>query len=159
LAVTFGYETEAAKSMTPPLTRILAALGALPFIACALLPLAGIRELPLLGETANISVIYGLTIASFMAGAHWGTALAIGRPLPINLFLTSNVVAVAAWFSVLLVNTGVTLFVLSILFAYLLLIDYRLYRLEVIERAYWHTRGWITAVVIACLALVAVTHA
>ena len=144
--------------MTPLLTRRLASLGALPFIACAILSLAGITDLPFLGDPAMVEALYGLTIASFMAGVHWGTALNRDRHLPVNLFITSNIVAVAAWVSVLLAGPGLALVALSILFAYLLFIDHRLFRLEVIDRPYWQTRLWITAIVIACLVVTAATR-
>ena len=42
------------------ITRLLAALGAIPFLACAILPLVGITELPYLGSTSNIAAAYGL---------------------------------------------------------------------------------------------------
>ena len=140
---------------TPSITRLLASLGAIPFIACAVLPLAGVTELPYLGATATIAAAYGLTIASFMAGVHWGTALNTTAGLPVNLYITSNVVAVAAWLSFLLVSLSLTLVVLSILFAYLLHIDYRLRCAGLIDQAYWNTRLSITGTVIVCLTVIA----
>ncbi len=138
-----------------PVTRILAAFGALPFIACAVLPLVGMTTLPYLGDTAEVAAAYGLTIASFMAGVHWGTALNTEAALPVNLYITSNVVAVAAWASFLLSSLPVTLALLSILFAYLLYIDFRLRRAGRIDQAYWNTRLSITGIVIVCLTVIA----
>ena len=137
------------------ITRILAALGAIPFIACAFLPYLGFNELPYLGDTGNIAAAYGLTIASFMAGVHWGTALNAEVNLPVNLFITSNVVAVAAWLSFLLVSLSQALALLAILFAYLLYIDFRLHRAGLIGQAYWNTRLSITGIVIVCLTIIA----
>jgi len=137
------------------ITRLLATLGAIPFVACAVLPLVGVTELPYLGDTGTIAAAYGLTIASFMAGVHWGTALNVTTTLPVNLYVTSNVVAVAAWLSFLLVSLSITLAMLSILFAYLLYIDFRLRRAGLIDQSYWNTRLAITGIVIVCLTVVA----
>lgn len=142
---------------TPDLTRLLAALGALPFIACALLPFAGITALPYLGTTGNVAAAYGLTIASFMAGVHWGIALMRQSGVPVNLFVTSNVVAVAAWLAFLLATLALTLLVLTVLFIYLLYVDFRLLHAGAIEDAYWRTRLWITVAVVVSLFLVAFT--
>ena len=142
-------------TQSPSITRLLASFGAIPFIACALLPLLDVTELPYLGETKIVAAVYGLTIASFMAGVHWGTALNVKTSLPVNLYITSNVVAVAAWLSFLLVSLSMTLAVLSILFAYLLYIDYRLRCAGLIDQAYWNTRLSITGTVIVCLTVIA----
>ena len=135
------------------LTRLLAAAGALPFIACALLPLASIHALPGLGAVRDIAAAYGLTIASFMAGVHWGTALNVSGKLPVNLFITSNVVAVAGWLSFLLGPPALTFAVLGALFLFLLFVDYRLLQGKLISVDYWRTRLWVTLTVVLALGL------
>ena len=137
------------------LTRWLASAGALPFIACALLPIASIDRVPGLGAVSDIAAAYGLTIASFMAGVHWGTALNVSSKLPINLFITSNVVAVAAWLSFLLGPVALTLAVLAALFLYLLFVDYRLSRGRMIDPGYWRTRLYVTVTVVLSLSATA----
>lgn len=138
---------------TQALTRLLAGAGALPFIASALLPLASVDRIPGLGAVPDIAAAYGLTIASFMAGVHWGTALNAPSRLPVNLFITSNVVAVAAWLSFLLGPPALTFAVLGALFLYLLFVDYRLFRGEVIEPGYWRTRLYVTVAVVLSLSV------
>jgi len=134
-----------------PLTRFLAAAGALPFLGCAIAPFVGIDSLPGLGQTYDIAAAYGLSIASFMAGVHWGIQLIAGRPLPTSLYLTSNAVAVAAWLTFLLGPPAVTLVVQAALFLYLLFIDFRLRAAGVIDTGYWQTRLWITTLVVVSL--------
>ena len=74
-----------------------------------------------------------------------------------NLFITSNVVAVAAWLAFLLVTIELTMLVLCLLFICLLYIDHRLLRAGVIDSAYWQTRLWITVMVVLSLPAVAIT--
>lgn len=142
---------------TAPITRILALFGAIPFAASAVLPLFGIVDLPYLGSTKAIAAAYGLTIASFMAGVHWGTALNADEAPPVNLYITSNAVAVAAWLAFLLVSMTVTIAILAALFAYLLYIDFRLRRAGMINEDYWKTRIGVTVIVIVCLTITAQT--
>lgn len=143
--------------ITAPITRLLAILGAIPFVACAVLPLVDIADLPYLGSTDAVAAAYGLTIASFMAGVHWGTALNTDNAIPVNLYITSNVVAVAAWLAFLLVSLPSTLAILAIIFAYLLYIDFRLRRAGLIDEHYWKTRIGVTVIVIVCLTIIAQT--
>lgn len=141
--------------MNTRLTRLLAAAGAIPFLIGAFAPLLGVELDTRHGNIEAAALAYGLTIASFMAGVHWGTALSATRPLPVNLFISSNVVALAAWFVYLFARVEAAALVLALLFAVLLAIDWRLYRSGVIDGDYWHTRLGVTVVVIACLLFMA----
>ncbi len=141
--------------MNTSLTRILAAAGAIPFLIGALAPVLGVELVTRHGNIDAAVLAYGLTIASFMAGVHWGTALNATRPLPVNLFISSNVVAVAAWFVYLFGSVSFAALFLAALFAVLLGIDWKLRQAEVIDASYWQTRLWVTVVVIACLLLMA----
>ena len=75
--------------MNTRLTRLLAAAGAIPFLIGAFAPLLGVELDTRHGDIQAAALAYGLTIASFMAGVHWGTALSATRPLPVNLFISS----------------------------------------------------------------------
>ena len=142
--------------MNTSLTRILAAAGAIPFLIGAFAPALGVELVTRHGDIEAAALAYGLTIASFMAGVHWGTALSATRSLPVNLFVSSNVVAVAAWFVYLFASIEATALLLAFLFAVLLAIDWRLRGDGVIGAAYWQTRLVVTAVVIACLVVMSV---
>ena len=141
--------------MNASLTRILAAAGAIPFLIGAFAPALGVELVTRHGDIEAAALAYGLTIASFMAGVHWGTALSETRPLPVNLFVSSNVVTVAAWFVYLFASIEAAALLLAFLFAVLLAFDWRLYRSGVIKVDYWYTRLGVTIVVIACLLLMA----
>ncbi|MFK8014004.1 MAG: DUF3429 domain-containing protein [Gammaproteobacteria bacterium] len=134
-----------------PITRDLAAAGALPFVGCALFSLLGISSLPWLGSIEFIAATYGLAIASFMAGVHWGTALETRQMLPLNLFVSSNVLTLLGWFGVLLGTLSQALVVLVIVFVCLLMVDRRLHVAQVIDDAYWKTRRNVTVVVVVSL--------
>ena len=54
---------------------VLTILGVVPFIGCAALLLCNIYALPVIGNVAATINVYGLLIASFIAGSHWGKAL------------------------------------------------------------------------------------
>jgi len=125
--------------------------GALPFVACAILPWFGIDLIPNIGSPAYVAQSYGLAIASFLSGAHWGTYLFNRTESPTNLFLTSNAVVIAIWFAFLLNIAQVGLFVLVLAFLYLLFIDYRLFRAGLLSRYYFNLRRNVTALVVVCL--------
>ncbi|MGP1283873.1 MAG: DUF3429 domain-containing protein [Parasphingopyxis sp.] len=137
----------------------LAYAGALPFVAGAALAAAGIEPASGLGSASLpaslIVAAWALTIASFMAGVHWGQYLESGERIGINLFLTSNAVAITGWLAFLLLPVSRALLVFAALFAILLLIDRRLRKDEHIAEGYWRTRAGVTAIVIVSLLVTA----
>ena len=78
-----------------PIYSALILAGATPFLACALLPAAGIETFGRLGSLHELAATYGLAILCFLTGVHWATQLYQRTPLPINLFIGSNVVFLA----------------------------------------------------------------
>ena len=135
------------------LHAILAYLGALPFVACAILPWLGMAAIPGIGECAYVSATYGVAIASFMAGIHWGTYLYRQDSLPINLLLTSNAITLAVWFAFLLAPITVSLAVNAAAFLALLVVDYRLAGAGLISAPYLQLRRNVTLIVVASLVL------
>ncbi len=125
--------------------------GAIPFVLCAILPFAGIESLGRIGSVDYVARVYGLAILSFVAGTHWGTYLFNRLRSPANLFVTSNVVVVAAWSAFLLTGPALTLFVLVLSFLYLLLIDFNLYRAGLSTAPYFSMR--LNATLIVCISL------
>lgn len=133
------------------LYRYLTYAGTLPFIICAVMPYAGNTDFPGLGSFDQIASAYGLAILSFMAGTHWGLYLSVAARVPVNLFITSNVVTVAAWAAFM---AGPALFTLAMLgagFVFLLYIDYGLRAREVLTPGYLRTRLHATVIVVASL--------
>jgi hypothetical protein len=70
-------------------------------MASAALCVLGVERVPFFGPGQSIATSYGLLIVAFMAGVHWRQALS-GKNGAINLFVTSNTAALAAWFAFLL---------------------------------------------------------
>jgi hypothetical protein len=136
----------------PQLLRTLPYAGVLPFIACALLSFLGIKDVPPLGNTKTIMLTYGLTIVSFMAGVHWGQVLS-GVKSNINLLVSSNVVALVAWFGFLLLPPHYFSALLMMLFVALYVIDRQLHP----KSDYLTTRRNVTALV--CLSSVVAAFA
>lgn len=133
--------------------KLLTYAGTLPFIACALMSYANIAELPMIGSFASAAAAYSLVIVSFMAGTHWGSYLVTQFESPVNLFLSSNVIAVIVWLVFLFGSTPVLLLVSIAAFIALLLIDYRLNEAKIITHDYLHVRRNATAVVVISLFL------
>ncbi len=129
----------------------LAFSGALPFVACAILPLFGIVALPLFGRLDVLASTYGLAILCFLAGAHWATFLYRETETPLNLFLSSNAVFLFVWFA--FVMTGLTWVLVSqvLAFGVLLWIDHRLLKAGLIADHYFRVRS--VATVLACVSL------
>lgn len=123
---------------------ILAIAGAAPFIACAILPLAGIDSVEPFGRLDVLAATYGLGIISFLAGAQWATSLHKAVGIPFNLFVSSNVLFLAVWFVYVLAGLGWVLLTQLLAFAILLLIDYRLLRAGLISRHYFGVRSVAT---------------
>jgi ATP/ADP translocase len=136
------------------LTRALAFAGALPFVASALLLWSGERAFPGLGQVQTIAASYGLLILAFMAGIHWGQALS-GVATNINLFITSNAIALAAWFAYLLLSPKLFFASLAALFAAILIIDRTLAAAGTLDRNYLVTRSVVSAIVVLSLAIIA----
>ena len=139
-------------SLTSPLLKSLPYAGALPFVGCAILLMLGIREVPLFGKIETITLAYGLTIVSFMAGVHWGQLLS-GVKSKINLLVSSNAVALAAWFGFLLLPSHYFSAQLILLFLLLYGIDRHLN----LKTNYLTTRRNVT--VLVCLSILVAVFA
>lgn len=135
-----------------PLLRILPYAGALPFVACALLLLFGVKEIKGPGHTIGVALAYSLVIVSFMAGVHWGQFLSGLRP-GVNLLVSSNAVALIAWGSYLVLAPIYECLVFVALFAFLYWIDTQLE----LDALYMRTRRYVTLMVCTSLLLIALS--
>ena len=134
---------------------LLAAAGALPFVAGAFLLAAGVDDIASLGPVADLVLAYGLAIVSFLAGVHWATDIYHRPRLPMSLAVGSNVVVIAAWLAFAL-STQTAAFVTQIVaFGYLLAIDRRLEAGRLISTQYYRMRAGVTLVVVVSLAVAA----
>ena len=120
-------------------------LGALPFIACALLPLTGVTEIAGLGRLDQLAASYGMAILCFLTGIHWATQLYAREATPFNLFVGSNVVFLVVWFAYAAAGLQWAIVAQLLAFPVLLAIDYRLFQGELISGQYLRMRTVATA--------------
>ena len=120
--------------------------GALPFVACAVMLYSGINEVSVLGSVDRIAAICGLIIISFLAGVHLGTYLLYNTRTHKSLLLISNLFAIIAWLAVMFAPIQLSIITLTIVFGYLLLVDYSLKREKFISLNYFSTRLIVTSV-------------
>jgi hypothetical protein len=117
----------------------------------AFLSSKGLQSAALFGLYAPyVFIAYSAVILSFLSGTVWAYARSVDAVVSYGAILFSNLVALSAWLSMLLIYIApiMTLFALCLLMAgYLgLLLIERLF--EVPENAgYWHMRIQLTAVV------------
>ena len=126
--------------------------GAIPFVFCAVCFSFDIQSLSLLGSIERILSIYGLAISSFLAGAHWGQHLRINKSQWVRFLpIFSNVIAVLLWLGFLLLSFKMQMVMFVAAFVVLLIIDHRLFQMDIITRHYFQTRFFVSAIVIISL--------
>ncbi len=129
----------------------LAYAGTLPFIACASYLLFNKVQFPILGSIEKVLSVYALVIASFLAGAHWGQHLHLDGKWSRILPISSNIIVVTLWLAFLMLPFKILLSLFIAAFFLLLLIDYYLFKKNVITLSYFKTRCYATAIVILTL--------
>ncbi|WP_298807517.1 DUF3429 domain-containing protein [uncultured Psychrobacter sp.] len=131
--------------------------GAIPFVACAFLLMVDVVTVPILGSVVDVLSAYGLVIASFMAGAHWGNHLDLAEDnkWAVRLPLYSNVIGLGLWLGFLILSASSFSWLLVIGFISLLVIDYNLHRAQIICHAYFKVRQYVTAIVVISLVVAA----
>lgn len=91
---------------------------------------------------ASAALGYAAIIASFVGGVHWGVFLRPAVPMPVNLLITSNVAALAAW-GLLLISAWsfpAAALGLALVVALLLAVDRRLLAAGAIDPWFWTIR-------------------
>jgi len=137
------------------LYALLAFAGASPFVACAVLPWFGLASLPIIGPLDLLANAYGLAIIAFLAGTHWSYQLQDASRTPFNLFITSNLVFLAAFFAFVIAELRSALLVEVLAFLYLLYVDFRLRQVDLIEASYFRVRSIATSLACASLLIIA----
>lgn len=130
---------------------VLAMAGVTPFVACAILPLAGVDTIEPVGRLDRVAASYGLAIVSFLAGIHWATQIHERLQTGFNLLIVSNVLFVAVWLTFVLGSVAAALFVQMIALLLLLGIDRWLLNGGVISAHYYRTRR--VATILAALSI------
>ena len=95
--------------------------------------------------------LYGAIIVSFLSGIQWGVFLQADEKSPYNLFIISNVFALAAWASLLMGSALASFSIQLACLALILLLDYRLARVGLIPRWFYDLRRNATGIVIVSL--------
>lgn len=120
--------------------------GVLPFLALAILTLAG-------GAHASFALSallgYGAVILSFLGGIHWG--LGIGRDRPSGGLLGIGVLPSLVGWAALLVGGKLGLGLLVLAFPLVLAVDLRLTRDSLAPAWFPRLRVVLTSAVVACL--------
>lgn len=127
--------------------------GAIPFVICAFLMTVGVTSIPVLGNTEYVLSVYGLVIASFMAGAHWGNHLSLADDdkWAFKLPVLSNIIALGLWLGFLGLSAAGFIWLLILGFVSLLVIDYGLYQAQIISHEYFKVRKYVTLIVVFAL--------
>ena len=126
--------------------------GTIPFIFSAVLLGLSIHDFPLLGSIEKVLIVYALVISSFLAGSHWGQHLQIKKgQWNLHLSILSNVIAVVLWLGFLLLSFKILMIMFAATFFVLLIIDYRLFQMDLITRHYFQTRFFVSLIVIMSL--------
>lgn len=134
--------------MKPSILRnVLAFAGVIPFVVSAMALLSGHRSLPIVGDIEFAVIAYGVIIATFMSGAHWGQHLHLNAPWVITLPIISNLITVVLWFAFLTQAPQFITLHLIIVLVSQLVVDAMLFKYTVIEKSYFITRCLVTSIV------------
>jgi len=138
---------------------ILTWLGTIPFIIAALISLSqyipeNVFKPILYAEFKAKALIhsYSVVIASFLAGIQWGVS--INQNKNTQFFIMSNVIAIAAWLSLMAFFSTFSLSVILIALIVALFVDYRAFSLQFIPHWFWKLRKKATFV--ACTSMLIV---
>ncbi len=143
-------------SSTQRLAFVLAYLGLLPFIGCAIVLLFGqavgigmYRPLALQAITT-----YAAVIVSFLGGIQWGIGVITQEQQPQtarSLFLLSIVPSLLAWAMLFLPSSGSRIIVAIFLLGFVWIIDALLHLQKVIPTWFFKLRSVISAIAIISL--------
>jgi len=133
------------------LAKILTSLGVIPFVAPVIAHLLGCHDVHL----RLFALSYGALIATFLSGMHWGLFLTQSQKTRFNLLITSNVLTLLAWGSLLTLIPHLQYFIQIACFISLLIIDRELAKEGVIEMWFFKLRKIITSIVLLSLLLMA----
>lgn len=140
------------KNIDIKLAKILTYSGTLPLIVCVVLiffPIVGI-------DGSILAKTYGAIILSFLCGMHWASFLFFSEKCPYNLLVTSNIVALLAWCSLLITYQEITFISQALCFLFLLTLDFRLRDAGVLPEWFYQLRRNATIIVVSCLLAMAV---
>lgn len=129
------------------LAQILTYSGTLPLIIAIILAYLHIESFDVL----FVVRCYVATIIAFICGMHWSIFMFFSARCKVNMLITSNIVTLMAWLTLIMPDIKFALVMQSICMLYMLLVDYRLKRAAVIPLWFYALRHNATAIVIFCI--------
>lgn len=136
---------------------VLTILGVVPFIGGALLLHCNITTWPYVAQVAETMNVYGLLIASFIAGSHWGITLSHNKVAHWHIACFSNVIVLVLWLAYSVVSTPTMLLVNSVTLGILLLQERLTWNMSSMPAGYVSVRIVITILVMVLLLWMAKT--
>lgn len=128
------------------LAKILTYSGTVPLIVCTL---ASYMHSPF--DVRFFAVCYGAVIISFLSGIHWAIYLFFSEKCPQNLLFTSNAAALIAWLSLLIYPSWLSFLLQACCFLYLLMLDLKLNRAELLPKWFYSLRRNTTIIVVLAI--------
>lgn len=128
---------------------VLTYLGILPFVICTAALMVGFEQI----KATQILISYAAVIVSFIAGIHWSQAMKQIESSCGWLLISSNIIALLAWGSLLVPHAVSSLALLIFLLLALLTIDHKLYTAGEIDAWFITLRRRVTTVVVVTLTL------
>ncbi len=133
------------------LATILVVLGALPFVILTVLIITDNSSLLLPASPPLMLHVYGVIIASFVAGLHWGIHFC--KRTSDCVYLYSSSIALLLCCSMWAAGSMAGLALVLLGFLLLWVEEYRLSVQRVTTAWFWKLRSIVTAVVVMCMAL------
>jgi hypothetical protein len=131
--------------------KILTYSGTLPLIASVIsvfFPFEGLNPV-------FVATTYSAIIISFLCGIHWAAYIFFADKCPRYLLITSNVVALLAWLSLLLMPQATTTILQALCFLYLLTLDSKIRNAGMYPGWFYTLRRNATIIVVLCLFILA----
>ena len=125
--------------------------GALPLVLSALALTLGYVSPT---DATWLCMTYSAVILSFLSGIHWACYLFFAAQCPRNLLLTSNIVALLAWLSLLAMDSPWAMLLQISCFLYLLVLDAKLHIVGLLPRWFFTLRRNVTTLVVLMLCTV-----
>ncbi len=133
------------------LATTLVVLGTVPFVVFTTQIVGVSIALPFPASPELMLHVYGVIIASFVAGLHWGIHFC--KRTSDSVYLYSSFVALLLWCSMWTAGSTVGLALVLLGFILLWLEEYRLSVQRVTTAWFWKLRTAVTAAVVLCLAV------
>lgn len=129
--------------------KILTYMGVLPFLFLGFTKTIQVS----IFDTTMLLPTYGAVIISFICGIHWAAFLFFSEKCTHHLLIQSNVITLLGWVSILPAVSYFTEILQILCFIYLLLLDFELYKNQVIPSWFFKLRTRVTLLVVLALVI------